>query len=207
MKPLLGLILTLSVASLFDIPAGAGEQPLKPGQSSFKDCADCPEMVVIPAGSFTMGSPQAEPGHQLTEAPQHNVTIEKPFAASKFVVTFAEWDACAAHGDCIPHVDDHGWGRGRQPVINVSWDNAQRYVTRLSKITGKTYRLLTEAEYKYAARAHKRTAYPWETTSVMIMPIALAAEAGGTSHKPLRSAPSRQTNSVSMTWLAMSGSG
>ena len=110
-------------------------------------------MVVIPVGSFTMGSPQAEPGHQLTEAPQHNVTIEKPFAASKFVVTFAEWDACAAHGDCIPHVDDHGWGRGRQPVINVSWDNARGYVTWLSKITGKTYRLLTEAEYEYAARA------------------------------------------------------
>ena len=162
MKPLLGLILTLSLVSLCEcIPARAGEQPLEPGQSSFKDCADCPEMVVIPAGSFTMGSPQAEPGHQLTEAPQHNVTIEKPFAASKFVVTFAEWDACAARGDCIPHVDDHGWGRGRQPVINVSWDNAQRYVKWLSKITGKTYRLLTEAEYEYAARADTRTAYPW----------------------------------------------
>ena len=146
MKPLLGLILTLLVASLCEcIPAGASEQPLKPGQSSFKDCADCPEMVVIPAGAFTMGSPQAEPGHQLTEAPQHKVTIEKPFAVSKFVVTFAEWDACAAHGDCVPHVDDRGWGRDRQPVINVSWDNAQRYVTWLSKITGKTYRLLTES--------------------------------------------------------------
>ena len=149
-------------------------------------------------------SPQAEPGHQLTEAPQHNVTIEKPFAASKFVVTFAEWDACAAHGDCIPHVDDHGWGRGRQPVINVSWDNAQRYVTWLSKITGKTYRLLTEAMRRAPTRGRP---IPGETTSVTIMPIALAAEAGGTSHKPLRSAPSRQTNSVSMTWSAMSGSG
>src|ERR1700735_4606065 len=101
MKPILGLILTLSVASLFDIPAGAGEQLLEPGHSSFKDCADCPEMVVIPAGSFTMGSPEAEPGRQLTEAPQHNVTIGKPFAVSKFQVTFAEWDTCGAHGDCI----------------------------------------------------------------------------------------------------------
>jgi formylglycine-generating enzyme required for sulfatase activity len=118
-------------------------------------------MVVVPAGSFTMGSSQAEPGHRLNEAPQHNVTIEKSFAVSKFVVTFVEWDACAAHGDCVPHVDDHGWGRDRQPVINVSWDNAQRYVTWLSKITGKTYRLLTEAEYEYAARADTRTAYPW----------------------------------------------
>jgi formylglycine-generating enzyme required for sulfatase activity len=161
MKPLLGLILTLSVVLLCEcMPAGADE-PLKPGQS-FKDCAtDCPEMVVIPAGSFTMGSPQYEPGHKKDEAPQHNVTIAKPFAVSKFEVTFAEWDACAAHGDCIPRVDDYGWGRDRQPVINVSWNDAQRYVAWLSKITGKTYRLLSESEYEYAARAGTQTAYPW----------------------------------------------
>ena len=208
MKPLFGLILTLSVVSLCEaIPAEAGEQPLKPGQSSFKDCADCPEMVVIPAGSFTMGSPQAEPGRQLTEAPQHNVTIAKPFAASKFAVTFAEWDACAAHGDCIPHVDDHGWGRGRQPVINVSWDNAQRYVTWLSKTTGKTYRLLTEAEYEYAARADTQTAYPWGDDIGNNNANCAGCGSRWDLHKPLRSAPSRQTNSVSMTWLAMSGSG
>ena len=94
-----------------------GEQRLKPGQSPFKDCAtDCPEMVVIPAGSFAMGSPQAEPGRDLTEAPQHNVTIAKPFAVSKFEVTFAEWDECAAQADCISHVDDQGWGR----IVNRS---------------------------------------------------------------------------------------
>jgi formylglycine-generating enzyme required for sulfatase activity len=160
MKPLSGLILTLSVVLLCGrMPAGADE-PLKPGQM-FKDCADCPEMVVIPAGSFTMGSPQAEPGHKLTEAPRHKVTIERPFAVSKFLVTFAEWDACAAGGDCVPHVDDGGWGRDHQPVIKVSWDNAQRYVKWLSKITGKTYGLLTEAKYEYAARAGTLTAYPW----------------------------------------------
>jgi formylglycine-generating enzyme required for sulfatase activity len=161
MKPLLGLLLTLSVVLLCEcMPAGADE-PLKPGQS-FKDCATgCPEMVVIPAGSFTMGSPQYEPGHKKDEAPQHNVTITKPFAVSKFEVTFAEWDACAAHGDCIPHVDDDGWGRDRQPVINVSWNDAQHYVAWLSKITSKTYRLLSEAEYEYAARAGTQMAYPW----------------------------------------------
>jgi formylglycine-generating enzyme required for sulfatase activity len=164
MNPLLGLILTFSVVSLCEcMPARASEQPLKPGQSSFfKDCeTDCPEMVVIPAGSFTMGSPQAEPGHQPSEAPRHNVRIAEPFAVSKFEVTFAEWDACAAYGDCIRHVDDRGWGRGRQPVISVSWDDAQRYVAWLSKIAGKSYRLPTEAEYEYAARAGTQTAYPW----------------------------------------------
>ena len=86
-----------------------------------------------------MGSPEAEPGRQLTEAPQHNVTIGKPFAVSKFQVTFAEWDTCGARGDCILPIIDRGWGRGRQPVINVSWVDAQRYVAWLSKTTGKIY--------------------------------------------------------------------
>jgi formylglycine-generating enzyme required for sulfatase activity len=142
--------------------AGADEQALKAGQQSFKDCAtDCPEMVVIPAGSFAMGSPDTEPGHKRTEAPRHNVTLAKPFAVSKFQVTFAEWDTCAAHGDCATNFSDHGWGRDRRPVLNVSWDDAQRYVAWLSRITGKPYRLLTEAEYEYAARAGTQTAYPW----------------------------------------------
>jgi formylglycine-generating enzyme required for sulfatase activity len=160
MKPLCGLVLTFLIGWLC-IPVGAEELSLKPGQS-FKDCASaCPEMVVIPAGSFTMGSPLIESGRQLTESPQHTVTITRPFAVSKFELTFTEWDACAAVSDCTRSVNDRGWGRGRQPVINVSWDDAQRYVTWLSKITGKTYRLLTEAEYEYAARAGTETAYPW----------------------------------------------
>ena len=80
---------------------------------------------------------------------------------SKFELTFAEWDACVAHGDCAAHVSDSGWGRGQQPAINVSWDDAQNYVAWLSRITGKTYRLLSEAEYEYAARAGRQTVYPW----------------------------------------------
>ena len=69
--------------------------------------------------------------------------------------------ACAAHGDCDKHVSDGGWGRGRRPVINVSWDDAQTYVKWLSRITGEHYRLLSEAEYEYAARAGTETQYPW----------------------------------------------
>jgi formylglycine-generating enzyme required for sulfatase activity len=142
-------------------PAKADGRVLKPGES-FKDCTiNCPEMVVVPAGSFAMGSTASDLGHRSNEQPQHNVTIARPFAVSKFEVTFAEWDACAAQSNCALHVSDEGWGRDRQPVINVSWNDAQHYVAWLSRTTGKTYRLLTEAEYEYAARGGAQTSYPW----------------------------------------------
>jgi formylglycine-generating enzyme required for sulfatase activity len=135
-------------------------------KDSFRECAFeqgkdyCPAMVVVPSGSFTMGS-SPESIHEASEEPQHVVTIAKPFAASKFEVTFDEWDTCAAYGDCSAGVSDLGWGRGQRPVIFVSWDDAQRYVAWLSRITGKPYRLLTEAEYEYAARAGTTTTFPW----------------------------------------------
>ena len=139
----------------------ATEQALKPGDS-FKECAsDCPEMIVIPAGAFTMGSLETEKGRDNDEGPQHQVTITRPFAASKFDVTFAEWDACGAYGDCDRYVSDSGWGRGQQPVINVDRNQALQYVTWLSKVTGRPYHLLTEAEWEYAARAGTTTAYYW----------------------------------------------
>jgi formylglycine-generating enzyme required for sulfatase activity len=137
------------------------EQALKPGDS-FKECAkDCPEMIVVPAGSFMMGSPATEVGHLALEEPQHNVKIAKAFAVSKFEVTFADWDACADYGDCNTDISDDSFGRGLQPVINVTWDDARRYVAWFSRMTGKTYRLLSEAEYEYAARAGTQTTYPW----------------------------------------------
>jgi formylglycine-generating enzyme required for sulfatase activity len=140
-----------------NVLAAAQEQSLKPGQS-FKECTDCPEMIVVPAGSFLMGSPE---GHgRSNEHPQHNVTIAKPFAVAKFELTFSEWDACETQGGC-PHARDNDWGRGRQPVINVDWDDAKQYVRWLSTITGKNYRLLSEAEYEYAARGGGQTEYPW----------------------------------------------
>ena len=137
------------------------EKALKP-KDTFKECANCPEMVVVPPGSFTMGSPTSEPGHSVDENPQHTVTIARQFAIGRFPVTFDEWDACAADGGCNSYKpSDEGWGRGRRPVINVSWDDAEAYVAWLSKKTGKSYRLPTGAEYEYATRAGTQTVYPW----------------------------------------------
>ena len=140
----------------------AKEQALKPGQS-FQECAqDCPKMLVIPAGSFTMGSWPTEKGGSNVERPEHTVTIAKPFAVSKFEVTFADWDACVAGGGCNGYKPaDQDWGRGQQPVVNVNWDDAQAYVAWLSLVTGKAYRLLSESEYEYAARGGTTMAYPW----------------------------------------------
>jgi formylglycine-generating enzyme required for sulfatase activity len=140
--------------------SAAAEQALTPLET-FHECdKNCPEMVVVPAGHFTMGSPDTEVGRYDDENPQHPVTIAKPFAVSKFVVTFAEWDTCASVGGC-PQASDSGFGRGTRPAINISWDDAEKYVAWLSTMTGKPYRLLTEAEWEYAARAGTTTAYFW----------------------------------------------
>ena len=138
----------------------ANERALKPGET-FRECAnirDCPEMVVVPAGDFMMGDEEVRTG---SENPQHKVTIAAPFAVSKFEVTFDEWDICVTYGDCHSQILDSRFGRGRRPVINVSWYDAQRYVAWLAKMTGKPYRLLSEAEWEYVARAGTKTAYSW----------------------------------------------
>jgi formylglycine-generating enzyme required for sulfatase activity len=103
----------------------AEETALKP-INPFQECTDCPEMIIVPTGNFRMGSPETEKDRSADEGPQHKVAIAKPFAVSKFELTFAQWDACVVHGNCVPHVSDGGWGRDQQPAINVSWDDAQR---------------------------------------------------------------------------------
>jgi len=115
-----------------------------------------PEMVLIPAGSFLMGSPAGEADRDADEGPQHQVQVPA-FALGKYEVSFDQWDACVSAGGCTQKPADQGWGRGTRPVINVSWDDAQQYVGWLSRQTGKTWRLPTEAEWEYAARAPTRT--------------------------------------------------
>ncbi len=135
------------------------ESALKP-QASFHECdKNCPEMVVVPEGSFIMGSPETEKGHDPRESPQHQVTIARPFAVSKYLVTFDDWDACVSVVGCPPNSDSYG--RARMPAINVTWDDAKKYVEWLSLMTGKPYRLLSEAEWEYVARAGTASAYPW----------------------------------------------
>jgi formylglycine-generating enzyme required for sulfatase activity len=90
------------------------------------------------------------------------VTIARPFAVGKFAVTFAEWDACVADGGCNRYrPNDEGWGRNRRPVIYVSWDDAKLFIDWLNAKTGKTYRLLSEAEREYVTRAGTITPFWW----------------------------------------------
>jgi formylglycine-generating enzyme required for sulfatase activity len=150
----------------------AQEQALKPG-AGFRECAsdaDCPTMIVVPPGKFLMGSLETETEtirhlygfmyNTDSERPQHPVTVARPFAVGQYDVTFAEWDVCVKLTGC-PAANDSGFGRGTRPVINVSWYDAESYVTWLSRMTGRAYRLLSEAEWEYAARAGTTTAYYW----------------------------------------------
>jgi formylglycine-generating enzyme required for sulfatase activity len=142
------------------VTPGSGKtfrDPLADGEP----CPMCPEMVVAPAGTFTMGSPPSEPEPRPGEV-QVPVTITQPFAVGKFAVTFDQWDACVTDGGCNKyHPPDQGWGRRNRPVINVNWADANAYAEWLSQKTGKTYRLLSEAEREYVTRAGTTTPFWW----------------------------------------------
>ncbi len=139
------------------VPSARAQEERRPGEV-FRDCPACPEMIVVPAGSFRMGSFDSEPGSE-DERPAHRVVIGSPFAVGVHEVTFAEWDACVRAGGCGSYQpDDEGWGRNRHPVIHVSWEDAKRYVQWLSRQTGEQYRLLSESEWEYVARAGTRRA-------------------------------------------------
>jgi len=139
-----------------DILAVAAPQAVPEPGEIIRDCPECPELVVVPSGDFDMGGRDTP-----FEGPPHKVTISAPFAIARRETTFAEWDACVADGDCKYRPDDHGWGRGPQPVIDVSWEDAKVFVAWLTRKTGRAYRLPSEAEWEYAARAGTTSKYWW----------------------------------------------
>jgi formylglycine-generating enzyme required for sulfatase activity len=157
----------------------AGPDPYAPGET-FTECRNCPEMVVIPAGSFIMGSKDSDPNRQEDEL-LHRVTIARPFAVAATEVTWNQWEACVTDGHCDGYavesalrLDFNGepngnyvdFGRGKRPVVGISWYDAIAYVGWLNRKTGNDdqYRLLTDAEWEYIARAGTETIYPWGDT-------------------------------------------
>ena len=150
-------------------------------EKSFADCEACPELVVVPPGDFTMGSNDTP-----YEKPEHAITIRRSFAIGRREVTFAEWDQCADAGVCKHRPDDHGWGRGDRPAINISWDDAKLFVAWLSQKTGQKYRLPSEAEWEYAARAGTKTPFWW-------------GREGGTGHAQCDTCGSPTTKQVAVT--------
>ena len=137
---------------------------------TFRDCATCPEIVVLPAGKFTMGSPEGERGRYDDEGPQRQVTIPEPFAVGKYEVTvrqYAEFVKETGHkaGSCrfAESWENPGFKQNNDhPIVCVSWDDASTYAYWLSVKTGHEYRLLTEAQWEYAARAGTTTPYHFD---------------------------------------------
>ncbi len=174
-----GYMLLAAAMALLAHPAGAAGKRVKAGER-IKECRSCPELVVLPAGEFMMGSPESEPERDPDE-PQHRVAIKRAFAIATTQVTWNQWEACVrdnwcegaeidralrsnADGSRNPNYKDYG--RGTRPAVGMSWYDAQRFVGWLNWKTGHDdlYRLPSEAEWEYAARAGTTTPYPWGAT-------------------------------------------
>ena len=177
---IVGLVTAALAAGIATTSATAQRerQPKLEAGQTFTECRHCPEMMVVPAGRFTMGSPADEPERRDNEV-QKEITFARPFALSRTAVTWDQWEACVRDRWCDgvaveialrtreedgqPNPDYKDWGRGTRPVVGVSWFDAQTFVGWLNWKTGKddAYRLPSEAEWEYAARAGTTTAYPW----------------------------------------------
>ena len=132
---------------------------LRPGKT-FRDCADCPSMIVVPAAAYWQGSEDGSEPALNMEKPRRLVTIDEPFAVSVHEITMAEWDLCFADKGCTTRPIDNGWGRGNRPVMMVSWNDAEQYVHWISEKTGQSYRLPSESEWEYFARAGEESDWP-----------------------------------------------
>jgi formylglycine-generating enzyme required for sulfatase activity len=119
---------------------------------SFTDCANCPQMVLIPGGQVVMGSRPLSDGYRAEEGPAHRIHIRKPFAISKYGISAGNWRACVEAGACRPALSSLLAMGPRVPITRVSWFDAKSYVQWLSQATGRRYRLLSEAEWEFAAR-------------------------------------------------------
>jgi formylglycine-generating enzyme required for sulfatase activity len=137
----------LQVPSTTQPAVGVYPSDQQPGDT-FRDCPDCPEMVVVPAGSFTMGSPANTKSSAGDRGPSNKVTIPRAFAIGKYEVTYDEWQACRRAGGCRHWMSN----TGRKPVQGVGWHDAKEYVGWLSQNTAQNYRLPSESEWEYAAR-------------------------------------------------------
>jgi formylglycine-generating enzyme required for sulfatase activity len=155
---LLGLAAAPGAPATAQTPGGSllAKAAQKSGKP-FKECDECPEMVVIPPGNYWMGRDDGK----SVETPAVPVAILKSFALSRFEITWDQWLACVEAGPCTHIPSDHHWGRGRQPIMNITWQDAQDYVGFLRARTGQPYRLPAEAEWEYAARAGTDTFFPW----------------------------------------------
>ena len=178
---IVALSIMLSAAAWGFQIAGTARQPAAKKAwatgETFKECRNCPEMIVVPAGSFTMGAPESDPNRRDNE-PLQKVTFARPFAVARTELTWDQWEACVRDQWCDglavenalrslengqPNPDFKDWGRGTRPAVGLSWWDAEAYVGWLNWKTGNDdlYRLLSDAEWEYVARAGSSTAYPW----------------------------------------------
>jgi formylglycine-generating enzyme required for sulfatase activity len=183
MKPIRSLALAAAFVAalcvLQPLAAQTSNKPraaLKPGDT-FKECRNCPTMMVVPAGKATLGASPDEPLRRDNE-PQIEITFARPFAISTTAVTWDQWEACVRDRWCDgiavdtalrtgrdgePNPEYRDYGRGTRPVVGVSWYDAQNFVGWLNWKTGEddAYRLPSESEWEYAARGGTTTAFPW----------------------------------------------